>query len=250
MDATDLALARAVDFKQAQLDELFDALGPGPVSVLDLGCGSCSAVAKALRSRPSLSYVGVEQDASALARARALIGDLPNVRLEESFGEDFDDRGAFDLVISLSVLEHVKHLDAFLETSVRALAPGGTLMHRYDLGHALTPSSLGERLRVNVARRAPRLVPAARFTTYPDLAAIRKRLESLGIADITVRQAQMPSLKLAMNRIDQSTEDGRQLAAEVVALDARLWDHLAPVMDQPSRDRLFPAVVLTGRRPA
>ncbi|MDO9356967.1 MAG: class I SAM-dependent methyltransferase [Solirubrobacteraceae bacterium] len=241
------ATSRPTDFKYAQLRELFAQLGPGPVSVLDLGCGTCKAVEGALREHPNVSYVGVEQDAAALAQARRLIGDLPTVQLQEAFGEQFSG-GTFDLVISLSVLEHVKYLDAFLETSVRAVRPGGTLMHRYDLGHALTPSTLGERLRVAVARRVPAAVPAARFTTSPDATAIVRRLGELGIVDLTVRQAQAPSLKAAMNRIDQSTPEGQRLAADVVALDARLWDELSPALKPEARDRLFPAIIVTGRR--
>ena len=57
-----------------------------------------------------------------------------------------------------------------------------------------------------MAKRIPALVPAARFTTYPDVDSIVSRLSGLGVVDITVTQSQMPSLKAAMNLLDAERE--------------------------------------------
>lgn len=226
----------------------FQEFGARPARVLDLGCGDCASVEGALRAYPNVAYVGVEQDKNALARARAALADRPDTLLLSGPGEGFAGDG-HDLVMSLSVLEHVKRLDAFLRASVEAARPGGMVRHRYDLGHALTPSSPGERLRVAVARRAPRLVRTQRFTTYPDLDRIRQTLVGLGLEDVTVSQGQAPSLKQAVNRIDQSSEAARALVADLLEIDRRLWVQLGEQLPRTDRDRLFPSVLVSGRRP-
>jgi SAM-dependent methyltransferase len=234
-------------YKGRLVSELLSEFRGEEARVLDLGCGTCRAFVSALKLHPNVAYTGVEQDAGSLSKARQAIGHLPNVELHEGFGEAFDGED-FDLVISLSVLEHVKHLDDFLSVSVAATRPGGRLVHRYDLGHALTPSTRGERLRVAVARRIPALVPAARFTTYPDLDRIVQCLRELGVNGIEVSQAQLPSLKAAMNLIETDTPAGQDLCSSMVELDARIWRQLGPHLDRNVRDRLFPAVTISGRR--
>jgi hypothetical protein len=71
------------------------------------------------------------------------------------WGEAMNAPESFDLTVSLSVLEHVKYLDPFLRASVAATRPGGTVVHRYDLGHSLYPATKYERLLVVVSRRMP-----------------------------------------------------------------------------------------------
>jgi hypothetical protein len=84
---------------------------------------------------------------------RSLRREQLSGELYEGFGEKFQGH-EFDLVISLSVVEHVKRLDRFLAVSVQAAREGGRVGHRYHLGHALSPSSLGERLRVAAATKS------------------------------------------------------------------------------------------------
>jgi SAM-dependent methyltransferase len=234
-------------YKTALIDSLFSDFDGERARVLDLGCGTGVNFASALERHRNVSYTGVEQHRPTLARARDTIGHLPNVELYEGFGEGFRGCG-FDLVMSLSVLEHVKHLDHFLAVSVEATREGGRIVHRYDLGHALSPATVGERLRVAVAKRVPALVPRARFTTYPNLEAIVSLLSALGVVAIEVTQSQMPSLKAAMNLLNR-TED-EELASRLVDLDAALWDQLSPRVSPEQRDRLFPAVTVSGYRTA
>jgi SAM-dependent methyltransferase len=233
-------------YKLELIEALFSSFNGKPARVLDLGCGTCASLVAALSGHPNVAYTGVDQNPSRLGKARATVGHLANVELHATFGETFSGRG-YDLVMSLSVLEHVKRLDDFLAVSVEATQPGGRIVHRYDLGHALTPSTWGERLRVAVARRAPALVRAARFTTYPDQDAIVRRLRELGVYEIEVRQSQLPSLKEAIKLIDDDTEEGRDLRARLVALDTQLWleQHIET---RAARDSLFPTVTISGYR--
>lgn len=235
------------DYKEQFVDELFAEFGGRPARVLDLGCGAGRIFIEVLKRHENVAYTGVEPDTAMLARAREVIGHYPNVNLSGSFGENFVG-DEYDLVMSLSVLEHVKRLRAFLARSVQLARLGGRIVHRYDLGHALMPSTRGERLRVAVARRLPALVPAASFTTYPDRDAIVGQLRQLGVARITVTQSQIPSLKSAMNQIDRAAETTGALVERIVRLDRDLWDALEARLDAQQRDRLFPTVTISGYR--
>jgi len=235
------------EYKRRLVDELFAALGGASARVLDLGCGSCANVVTALERHPNVRYTGVEQDRRSLAQAEAGLAHLGNAEVHWASGERFPGEG-YDLVMSLSVLEHVKHLSRFLRASVHAARPGGRLVHRYDLGHALHPATRGERVRVATAKRFPALVPASRFTTAPDLARIVGQLSILGVDGIEVKQGQMPSLKHAMNRLDAATDDGRRLAQRIVDLDETLWERVGTRLAQPQRDRLFPTITVSGTK--
>jgi len=238
---------RAWGYKARLIDDLLNDFGGRPVRVLDLGCGTAEAFVDALRRHTNITYTGVEQRDSSLRRARDTIGDYANVTLLSGFGEDFTGVD-YDLVISLSVLEHVKRLDSFLSTSVGFAKDGGRVVHRYDLGHALTPSTPGERLRVAAARSVPAIVPAARFTTYPDKAKIVTRLRALGLEDIEITQSQLPGLKGAVNRLDEATPEHADLMQRILDLEADLWDHVGRFIDGEQRDRLFPTVTISGVR--
>jgi SAM-dependent methyltransferase len=240
-----MGATRAGGYKVMLIEALFAQFRGQPARVLDLGCGNAANFEVALRRYPNVSYTGVEQDREALAQARDLLAGLSNVALHEEFGERFCGRD-FDLVISLSVLEHVKNLDRFLSMSVQAARVGGKIVHRYDLGHALFPATMGERLRVGVAKRLPAAVPARRFTTYPDLDLVVSRLSGLGVVQIDVRQSQMPSLKAAMNLLD--SEEDVDLAARIVHVEEAVWDRLKAGLTPKQRDRLFPTVLVSGYR--
>ncbi len=233
-------------FKIGYMDQVFARFGGAPVRVLDLGCGRSTGFDVLLPRYPNVSYTGVEQRASSLDVARQTVGHLPNARLVSGFGESTDSGTDFDLVFSLSVLEHVKHLDAFLRASVAAARVGGQVLHRYDLGHALNPHTPGERLRVTLGQYLPAVVPAANFTTYPSLARVTSVLESCGVGQISVRQSQIPGLKHAMNHL--SGDLRADLGPRIVALDTALYDAVGHAMPQKDRDRLFPCVEVTGAR--
>jgi methyltransferase family protein len=126
---------------------------------------------------------------------------------------------SFDLTISLSVLEHVKYLDTFLRASATAARPGGTVVHRYDLGHSLYPATNYERLLVFICRHMPRIVSASRFTSHLDPSRAARILGELGLSRVEISYAQIYSLKQAMKRLSP-IENGRELVERVLALDA------------------------------
>jgi len=163
------------------------------------------------------------------------------------WGEAATTQGGFDLTLSLSVLEHVKYLDRFLRASVNATRPGGTIVHRYDLGHALYPASSYERWLVTLSRRLPWLVPASRFTTFVDPQHVIEVLGSLGVSDLRATYAQMYSLKQAMNHVSR-IPGAQDLVERLLALDDQVAGTLRPRMSESQMAHLFPSVTIRGIR--
>jgi SAM-dependent methyltransferase len=235
------------DFKTVFLEELLRPFAERPVRLLDLGSGTSKDFPDLLRRYPNITYTGVEPNAAARATAARVLAGIPNVALESAWGESLAARhaGAFDITLSLSVLEHVKYLDDFLTTSVAVTAPGGHLVHRYDLGHALHPASWYERALVGASRTAPWVVPASIFTTRPSENHITDRLAACGVRDIVVRHGQMYGLKQAMNHVSRIDAT---LATRIVQLDAELAHLLSLRLGARDLDRLFPTVTITGTK--
>jgi SAM-dependent methyltransferase len=238
--------APMLDFKIAFLEGLLSQFGERPIRILDMGCGTAKDWPDILRSRPWVTYVGLEPDSKNRSVANELLHGLP-AEVLAGWGEAMNAHESFDLTVSLSVLEHVKYLDPFLRASVAATRPGGAVVHRYDLGHSLYPATDYERLLVVVSRRMPWIVPASRFTSHLDPSRVARILSELGLSQVEVSYAQMYSLKQAMNRLSR-IENGRELAERVLALDADVGRAVRPMVTDHEMAHLFPSVIVRGVR--
>jgi SAM-dependent methyltransferase len=89
--------------------------------ILEIGSGR-GTLLHALRSR-GLQAVGVETSRARVDEALARYPGLP-IHLTSGTALPFDD-GAFDLVVSFDVFEHIPDTDAHLREVRRVLAPGG-----------------------------------------------------------------------------------------------------------------------------
>jgi len=236
--------APTLDFKIAFLNGLLSEFGDRPIRLLDMGCGTAKDWPIILRSRPRVTYVGVEPDSKSRAVANDLLRSFP-AKVIAGWGEATNAGEGFDLTLSLSVLEHVKYLDPFLRASVAATRPGGTVVHRYDLGHSLYPVNISERTLVAASRRIPWMVPASRFTTHVEPSRVARTLNSLGLSKVDVSYAQMYSLKQAMNRLSRM-ENGHELANRVLTLDADVGKALRAVVSDREMAFLFPSVIVRG----
>lgn len=149
------------------------------VRVLDLGCGNARYVPELLDAFPDITYVGLEPKDSSYAAAEQLLTDDSRATLYKQLGyEKIDgvDDASFDIVFSLSVLEHVKDLDSFIKMSVRYTKSGGHVVHRYDLGHALYPHSLKEQFHVFLGNTIPQVLPERRFVRYVPLMEVEQTM--------------------------------------------------------------------------
>ncbi len=95
-------------------------------TVLDLGCGfgyfelACPAEVKEL--------VGLEPDSLEASMASELTESQKNCRIIEGVGENIPlPEASIDVIVSFSVLEHVRSIPKVLEECYRVLKPGGVM---------------------------------------------------------------------------------------------------------------------------
>jgi SAM-dependent methyltransferase len=167
---------------------------PNVSSVLEIGCGEGALAARLARR---FSYVGVEPDAAACARARERVGGTGG---EIVLGDvsALPAGSSFDLVCAFEVLEHLADDAGALRSWRERLEPGGRLM----LTVPADPAHFGSAdRRVGHVRR------------YEPI-GLRDLLAASGYADPEVRRFGFPlgnALELGRNalaRVDRG--EGRQ----------------------------------------
>lgn len=103
---------------------------PTPARILDVG-SSAGMNAMALAERfPRSQVCGLEPEGPALRVARAMKEQLKldNFQVAKGVGEALPFRsGSFDLVICVTVIEHVQDVDTTIKEMARVLSPGGRL---------------------------------------------------------------------------------------------------------------------------
>lgn len=229
--------------KEHFLNKLAEHIGPAisGFSLLDLGSGQSSRFGAFFERYPELTYVGVEPNPSEAAIATKLLAESPRATVYNRLAYDSVPGAPFDIVLSLSVLEHVKQLDRFLENSVAMTKSGGHIVHRYDLGHSLYPSSLKERLQIFLGNHFPKLLPEHKFVRYVDPDDVVKTLERSGARVTKITYHQMPDHKCFSKEFVPSSEEARRCAERVMDWEFDISPHLA-VMSKARREMLFPTI--------
>ena len=131
----------------------FDTLVPWEgQAVLDLGCAG-GFMSEAL-ARRGATVTGIDPAAEAIAAARAHAGPL-DITYDVGVGEalPYGD-AAFDVVVCVDVLEHVRDLDRVLAEVARVLKPGG--MFLFD---TINRNPLARLATITVAEDILRLLP-------------------------------------------------------------------------------------------
>lgn len=214
--------------------------------ILDLGCGRALNFLPLLQRYPTISYTGIEPNPTEAALAKQHLAALPLAQVHTALAYTSSAQGGFDVVVSLSVLEHVKNLERFLAFSVQQAKSGGQIIHLYDLGHSLSPSSLKERLQVWICNRdyLRRLVPETKVARYIDLPQVQRFLDQAGAKLERVTHHNLPDHVRLIKQLPE-TEVARHLPG---LTDLELL--LSPlVADQQQREQLFPAVCIWARKP-
>ena len=150
MDTVEQAQAYAsADFSQPNslFMRLLDEQRPGSLDearALDLGCGPADIVIRFLKHYPTASCDALEGSAAMLAIAQAEIDALPGVArrvrlLCDTLPSTTLERGAYDLILSNSLLHHL-HEPQVLWDTVRAAGKPGALVLVMDL---MRPASAG-----------------------------------------------------------------------------------------------------------
>lgn len=215
--------------------------------MLELGSGNSSAVKKLLEENKRIEYVGIEPSEKAYKEAIKEIGHLSNAKLKKDFGYQILDESNFDVSFSLSVLEHVKHLDKFIKTSVKAVKIGGYIVHSYDLGHSLHPSSLKERFQVFLGNVFPFILSEHKFVRYLDPEEVKREMESSGAEVFDITYHQMPNHKLFLKSLKSESEEADKLCAEIIDWEYKV-SPLLNNLNKSVREKLFPTICVWGKR--
>lgn len=238
-----------MDTKQFLLEKIFSEIDLAqPVKLLDLGSGQSRNFIPFLEKYPTIQYVGVEPSKNDADTARELLRSYGDrARVVHSLAYDQPVVGEFDLCISLSVLEHVAQLERFLQTSVRSVKTSGRIIHLYDLGHALYPSSFKEKIQIFLGNNFPKVLPEHKFVRYLDEKEVVTLLKKHGATTEKITYHQMPNHKTFLRYFQGVSDIERQLQREI--LD---WEHrvspLLHTMDQNIREKLFPTICIEATR--
>lgn len=215
------------------------------VRVLDLGCGTANYVPSLLERFPNIEYVGVEPIESSYNVALKNLSGVTNAKVHFQLGYDNvpdEAEASFDVVFSLSVLEHIKQLKRFLALSEKYMRSGGLVVHRYDLGHALHTHSLKEWIHVHLGNHTPWLLPERQFVRYLGPSEVETLYKELAITPIKTTYHQMPNHKSFEKYFKGSDTTAVE---ELFDWEMKHQDAIAKI-PQKDRERLFPAIAVWG----
>lgn len=228
--------------------EVVKRVGPGRVPrILDIGCGTASYVPSLVERFPDFEYVGVEPITESFAAAEKNLASVSNTKVHFQLAYDSvpdEAEASFDLVLSLSALEHIKHLDRFIALSAKYVKVGGLMVHRYDLGHALHPHSLKERLHVFLGNNVPGILPERQFVRYVGVPEVESLYEKVGVTPIDTTYHQMPNHK----HIEKFFRDSDGSAVDDLFDWEIKYQKDFKKIPEAVREKLFPAVAVWGEK--
>lgn len=217
------------------------------LQLLDLGCGKSLNFLPLIKQYPSFQYIGIEPHSGRCSAANTHLEPYANATIIQSLAYGKGLPTQFDVVVSLSVLEHVKHLSKFIKFAAAHTKAGGNNAHLYDLGHSLYPSSLQERIHAGLCSNALlwRLAPESKFTAYVSLKAVKKMHADHGLQVQEVTHYNMPNHVRALKSVqDQAEYD--QLLEAVVTTETAL--NAAFSGTQLQRELLFPSPCIWSQK--
>lgn len=111
----------------------FEAIGAIPKNfgnIVEIGCGNSAFIKLAAeKGRQFESYLGIDKSPTALVRARANTTEFENFTFVNGDAVDIPaTTGSIDTIIALGVLEHVEHVEKYVQELRRIAAPGARLL--------------------------------------------------------------------------------------------------------------------------
>ncbi len=212
--------------------------------ILEFGSGRSKNILPLLVRFPNLYYVGVEPNTSDAEMAAKLLKNFKNAKIFNQLAYNkIENCESFDICISFSVLEHVKQLERFLINSIKHVKQGGYIIHRYDLGHALYPSSLKEKFQVCIGNNFPRVLPENKFVRYLEERKVCEILENNGARIEKKMYHQMPNHKKFLKLFDADTDEEIDLAKKILEWECDISKVLYKI-DQKQKELLFPSITI------
>jgi SAM-dependent methyltransferase len=231
------------------IEKLIEESGVSHPRILELGCGTARHVAPILKERSDITYVGIEPYAPSFKKAEDSLSGLAHATLFHQLGYEpiasLED-GSFDIVFSLSVLEHVKQLEAFIMLGARYAKSGGLVVHRYDLGHALNSRSVKERFQVWIGNTFPKILPEDKYVCYVDEDFVRTLLKK-SLCDPYRTTAHEMSGQKPLNKLAMENIRARETMESLLEWE---YTHAQTFLLLPRkvREHLFPAVAVWSRK--
>jgi SAM-dependent methyltransferase len=151
----------------------------GRLRILDVGAGSGFLWRAALPAAPDVHLTIVEPGRDALEAERSL--PRGQVTIHRRTVQELEGQlaGRFDLVVSTSVLEHVRRKEGFLAACLSALRPGGLMLMTYDDSHF--GLSLRDDVRNRLSQALAVLGQEQWYAKAVDEAEVQTLLDDLGV---------------------------------------------------------------------
>ena len=212
--------------KQWIFTELEKRLQNQEFQVLDMACGDGSKWPRFLETHVLVSVVGIDTDATAIARGQHAHARL---MLRVADAQQPIAEGSFQAVTAFSAMEHVVDHAALLKTVWDALAAGGVAYLNYDVGH-FRSWNVKERLMVPVSQLLARMGIEGSYMKQVNDARFRAQAEAQGFRVTGFRKHNLHPLKGFCRGASEDAvrawyafeeELGRLYAPE--ALDCVMW---------------------------
>ena len=216
--------------KQWILSEIENLASSGQIRVCDIGCGSGSVWPAFVHDHASLTYVGLDTDASEIEKAKKNFADCTNAKVFVADGQKFrEEEGTFDVVTAFSALEHVVDLSAFVKTTLALLKSGGVAYLNYDAGH-FRSHDIKERLMVPVSQLLAKFGYEAPYMKEVDDRQLKEIVAVQGGSVVALRKHNLHMMKRVMKDEKDETilswyayEDQLNTMIPTEKLDAALW---------------------------
>ncbi|RJQ14849.1 methyltransferase domain-containing protein [Candidatus Parcubacteria bacterium] len=221
-----------------------------PFRILELGVGSTTPFEYLVKKYPLVEYVGVEPIGFGPKDSLKDFRKLANVKFFNQFGEErlrAYTAGYFDVCASFSVLEHVKNLEAFLKNSIDYVKTNGRIVHFYDRGHSMRPSSFRERLHVFFGNYLPFLLPAKKFVRHLDEKKVDNLIRKYGTEIEEITYHNMPDHKQFIKNLDRNDSLSKKLAADLSSWEFLVSKYVRAMPDD-IRERFFLSVCFWAKK--
>jgi 2-polyprenyl-3-methyl-5-hydroxy-6-metoxy-1,4-benzoquinol methylase len=93
--------------------------------VMDVGCGSGTALTELAKAFPASEFVGVDPAANMIMEARERYADMDNVRFEIGLGEELSEENSYDLITTFDCMHDMTDPAGTMRAVHRALQDDG-----------------------------------------------------------------------------------------------------------------------------
>lgn len=97
-------------------------------TAIDIGCGNGHHLRHYSEMYPTTKWLGIDANSEMIKKAKDVLADKPNVRLQHESLVDFTTDEKFDAVFTCAVLQYIpEYIDDYFKLVTRILKPGGFL---------------------------------------------------------------------------------------------------------------------------